>query len=40
MPSVAEITYGKASKEYTSGSVSLDGPLAQISKGVGLKKYV
>lgn len=40
MPSVAEITYFKASEDYKSGSISLDGPLAQISKATGLKKWV
>ncbi|KAF8550057.1 hypothetical protein OG21DRAFT_1420311 [Imleria badia] len=38
MPSVAQITYFKASEGYKSGSVSLDGPLTQISKVNGLKQ--
>lgn len=38
MPSVAQISYFKASEDYKSGSASLDGPLAQLSKAPGLKK--
>ena len=38
MPSLAEITYFEASKDYKSGLASLDGPLTQISKVDGLKR--
>ncbi|KAG6377090.1 hypothetical protein JVT61DRAFT_1141 [Boletus reticuloceps] len=38
MPSVAQIVHFTASKGYKSGSVSLDGPLAEVKKANGLKQ--